>query len=217
MRRWAIALRPSIEETLASVGWRVFALAVFTMASALPATAQSPAAQNTTSNERAPPEAADEPQEEIVVRGRRTLNSMRQQIDVARERVYELFNAYNSDDAFDIRCSEYTRPNSRLKERVCEPRYFIDATSRAGREVAHSLQVACLGANPPPCPEQALAFENAASLFQQEYQYIPAMNARLEEEMRRLEREQPEVAAAIAEFRAKTRAYREELERRRRK
>lgn len=170
---------------------------------------------------QAPPEAlledddaANAPLEEIIVREKKSLRTLRLDVQEARERIYELFNAYNIDDDLDIHCSYERRVGSRFKERVCRGRYIDDATHRAGSEVARSLQSSCpLGLTSPPCDAEA-AFSNATSIFQEEYKLIPYMNVRLDRAMRRLARENPEVAAAIAEYGAKEREYRDAAARR---
>jgi hypothetical protein len=177
----------------------------------LPTAAQAQLGSNTSRDDG---DAGNEIPDEIVVRGRRSLHDMRGEVQAARERVYELFNAYNTDDRLDILCSYETRIHSRFKERVCQPRYFLDATSTAGREVARSLQSSC-ARGPPPCPEAAAAFDDATAIFQSEYSRIPRMKLRLDEEMRRLGRENPEVAAAVEEYQAKEREYHDAAMRRR--
>jgi hypothetical protein len=44
-------------------------------------------------------EGAQEPVEEVVVRGRRTLFALRREMQDARENVWEIFSAINSDDS----------------------------------------------------------------------------------------------------------------------
>jgi hypothetical protein len=50
------------------------------------------------------PAAPSEGLDEIVVRGERTLGAWRAQLQAARERMYDAFNALNSNNEFNIYC-----------------------------------------------------------------------------------------------------------------
>ena len=78
---------------------------------------------------------AQEPVEEVVVRGRRTLFSLRRDMQSARENVWEVFSAINSDDDFDIACTSAPRTGSHVKSRACRPQYADKATRRAGQDL----------------------------------------------------------------------------------
>lgn len=155
--------------------------------------------------------------EEVIVRGEKSLRTLRLEVEEAKERVYDVFNQHNSDDALDIRCSDEPRPGSRIRQRTCRGRYVDDATHRSGRDFVQLLQSSCPGGL-DNCEEHAgdaeAVFYNAAPTFQEEKRVISQMNRVLEDEMRRLVTENPEVAAAFEGYLAKERELREALEHR---
>jgi hypothetical protein len=151
----------------------------------------------------------DEAVDEVIVRGSRTLGKMRVEVQQARERVFDEFNKYNSDDDFDIRCKSKHITGKRYKTRVCAPVYADKATAKAGKEYARRIQQDC---GNQIC-EQGM--RNGAWLAQQVQGRLGTMNKQLDDEFRRTALEHPEVAKAIDEFVSKNRAYREAIERRR--
>jgi len=167
--------------------------------------ASSPAFAAAQNEPPATPSAAQsqEPVEEVVVRGRRTLFSLRRELQAARENVWDVFSAINTDDDFDIACTSAPQTGSHYKKRACRPQYANNATSRAGQALAR-LMSAC-GAGDAGCLEAAM--QSATSEAQAELAIIPYMDKRLDAEFRRLAVEQPELAAAILEYLAKEREY----------
>jgi hypothetical protein len=147
--------------------------------------------------------SAQEPVEEVVVRGKRTLFSLRRELQSARENVWEVFSAINSDDDFDIACMSTPRTGTRVKNRACRPQYASNATRRAGQELARRMS-AC-GAGDSGCLEAAMQMATAEA--QASLAIIPYMDKRLDEEFHRLAAEQPELAAAILEYLSKEREY----------
>ncbi|HET7609494.1 MAG TPA: hypothetical protein VFL84_12510 [Gammaproteobacteria bacterium] len=141
--------------------------------------------------------------EEIVVEGRRTLFSLRRDVQAARENVWEVFSALNSDDDFDIACTSAPRTGSHVKNRACRPRYADNATRRAGQEVARRMS-AC-GPSDSACLEAAM--QMATGEAQAQLAIIPYMDRRLDDEFHRLAADQPELAAAILEYLAKEHEY----------
>jgi hypothetical protein len=146
---------------------------------------------------------AAEPVEELVVEGRRTLFSLRRDMQAARENVWEVFSALNSDDDFDIACASAPRTGSHVKNRACRPRYADNATRRAGQEVARRMS-AC-GPSDSACLEAAM--QMATGEAQAQLAIIPYMDKRLDDEFHRLAADQPELAAAILEYLAKEHEY----------
>jgi hypothetical protein len=153
---------------------------------------------------------AQEPVEEVVVRGRRTLFSLRKEMQDARENVWEVFSAINSDDAFDITCTSAAQTGTRVKNRACRPRYANDATRRAGQDLARRMS-ACdpRSANYAACLEGAMAAGTGEA--QAQLAIIPYMDKRLDDEFHRLAAEQPELAAAILDYLAKEHEYDEAM------
>jgi hypothetical protein len=151
----------------------------------------------------------DEPVDEVIVRGNRTLGKMRLEVEQARERVFDEFNKHNSDDDFDIHCEQRHLTGKLFKTRVCAPVYADKATAKAGKEFTRRLQQDCGNI---VCEK---GLHNGAVLAQEVQGRLGTMNKRLDEEFRRAALAHPEVAKAIDEFVSKDRAYREEVERRR--
>jgi hypothetical protein len=162
-----------------------------------PASATAPATKGA--------EGAQEPVEEVVVRGRRTLFSLRRELQAARENVWEVFSAINSDDDFDIACTSAPKTGTRVKNRTCRPQYANNATRRAGQELARRMSDCAPGDS--DCLEAAMQMGTAEA--QTYLAIIPYMDKRLDEEFHRLAVEQPELAAAILEYVAKEREYEE--------
>jgi hypothetical protein len=148
-------------------------------------------------------EGAQEPVEEVVVRGRRTLFALRREMQAARENVWEVFNATNSDNDFDIACTSASRTGSHVKNRACRPQYADKATRQAGQEVARRMSACAAGDS--ACLEAAM--QMATGEAQAHLAIIPYMDKRLDEEFHRLAAEQPELAAAILEYLAKEHEY----------
>jgi hypothetical protein len=147
-----------------------------------------------------------EPVEEVIIHGRRTLFGLRRELEVAREHVWDIFNEINSNDDFDISCMNAARTGTRLTKRTCRPQYADTATSRAGKALARRVhQCDPTSGTYGICLEMAM--QNGGSEAQAEIGRIAIMDKRLDEEFRRLARERPELAAAILEFLAKEREY----------
>ena len=146
---------------------------------------------------------AQEPVEEVVVRGRRTLFSLRRDMQTARENVWEVFSAINSDDDFDIACTSAPRTGSHVKSRACRPQYADKATRQAGQEVARRMSACAPGDS--ACLEAAM--QMATGDAQASLAIIPYMDKRLDDEFQRLAAEQPELATAILEYLAKQHEY----------
>ena len=148
---------------------------------------------------------AQEPVEEVVVRGRRTLFSLRRDMQSARENVWEVFSAINNDDDFDIACTSAPRTGSHVKSRACRPQYADKATRQAGQEVARRMSACAPGDS--ACLEAAM--QMATGDAQASLAIIPYMDKRLDDEFRRLATEQPELATAILDYLAKQHEYEE--------
>lgn len=83
-------------------------------------------------------EAPSQPQsaeiEELVVPGRVPEN-LRLEIERVEAAVYERWNALNSNDEFDIHCSEQAPTGSNLPLRTCAPNFVIRAEARAASRI----------------------------------------------------------------------------------
>lgn len=129
----------------------------------------------------------EEQLEEITVFGQRTLGAIRMQVQAARERVYDAFNALNSNDEFNIRCFNAPRTGTRIPERVCRPSYAEDATARAARELLEA------------CRPDVIC-DHGISRAQGEQAQVHFKDGLLAQEFQRVMREHPEFRRAIAEY-----------------
>lgn len=83
-----------------------------------------------------PPQALE--MEEVVVRSRMPLTLLRGAIYKAEDSYLSLFNALNSRDEFDIRCSRQARTGTRMVQRVCRARFYSDIEAEAAREYRYT-------------------------------------------------------------------------------
>lgn len=60
--------------------------------------------------------------EELTVRGQRP-EQLRLEIELAEDRMFEIFNALNSTDEFDIHCRMETRAGTKIQSRICLPNF----------------------------------------------------------------------------------------------
>lgn len=145
--------------------------------------------------------AADSSLEQVTVRGQRSMLSYRVEIDAARDHIFDVFNALNSDDAFDITC-RYERPTgTRIPERRCRPAFLKEATADAAGAYLDALFFEDGG---EAAMSQAMVANSRARTMHEE----------LVEEMERLVVEHPELAAAFVEYFELQDAYREAREQR---
>lgn len=141
------------------------------------------------------PDRRTEPIEEVTVRGQRPLRELRLEVQVARERVYDLFNSLNSDDEFDIHCRNEPRTGTRIPQRVCRPRFADDATGDAASAFVLELFYACGdGEMSEAC--LARAFPRA----QTEVSVVPVKDQQLAADVQRVAREHREFRRAITEY-----------------
>jgi hypothetical protein len=87
--------------------------------------------------------ARNEP-EEVIVRGQRAAD-IRSAHEAARVRVYDVFNALNSDDAFDVHCQLEASTGTRMRQHICRPRFKDDISSAAAKAWVDGLKSACPG------------------------------------------------------------------------
>ncbi|MDH3613479.1 MAG: hypothetical protein OEU90_08365 [Gammaproteobacteria bacterium] len=69
--------------------------------------------------------------DEITAVGARTLGSMRTEVVLAEDEVYALYNDLNEDDGYDIICKKETRIGSQIPRRVCLARMYREAVAEA--------------------------------------------------------------------------------------
>jgi len=71
--------------------------------------------------ESTPTEESSETIDEIVVRGHKTLISLKYEMNDAEELLYDVYNLLNSNDDYDIHCYKEARTGSKIMQRVCRP------------------------------------------------------------------------------------------------
>jgi len=145
--------------------------------------------------------------EEMTVVGQRPLRELRVEVQLARERVYDLFNALNANDEFDIRCRSVPRTGTRIPQRVCRPQFADAATADAGAGFLRTLFYEC-GAVAPLGNEDCV-MRAAAPRAQEALVEVPAKDRLLAAEVQRLARENPDFRRAITEYQGIERQYEE--------
>ena len=100
------------------------------------------------------PEVAAETEEidEIVVLGARSLTLLRQEVIVAEDRFFDLYNQLNGDDKYDIICETRKPLGTRISVRECKAQFVRDAEYEA---VQNALQFTNTPANVAARPIQA--------------------------------------------------------------
>src|SRR5262249_34213976 len=109
----------------------------------------------------------------------------------------------------DIHCHQELPTGSRLSQRVCRPVFVDTATTQGASDLIGYLYSQCQG--PTFCPVASVALEMGAATAQQPLSKLGFMAQRLNQEMERLVRENPDVAKAFANYQGKERAYHEAL------
>jgi hypothetical protein len=82
------------------------------------------------------PEATAESGEidEIVVLGARSLTLLRQEVIVAEDRFFDLYNELNDDDKYDIVCETRRPIGTRIQVRECKAQFVKDAEYQATQD-----------------------------------------------------------------------------------
>lgn len=71
--------------------------------------------------------AESEEIDEIVVLGAHSLTLLRQEVIVAEDKFFEIYNELNDDDRFDIICENRRPTGTRIQVRECKARFVRDA------------------------------------------------------------------------------------------
>lgn len=143
--------------------------------------------------------------EEVIVRGRR-MSDFRSALEMARVRVYDLFNDLNSDDAFDVHCQHEAATGTRMRQHICRPRFKDDISNAAAKAWVYGLKEACPGGVTQDCIFSEYA-QQAMSMAQAEEALEPVMQKRFELEMARVVAESPELQQAMLDYQALERSY----------
>jgi hypothetical protein len=71
----------------------------------------------------------DEPIDDIVVVGKKSLNDMRKDVYKAEEEFYSVYNKLNKEKDFAVRCFYEKATGTRIKNHVCRARFVSQAYS----------------------------------------------------------------------------------------
>lgn len=64
----------------------------------------------------------NEPIEEIVAAGTKSLATLEAEALAAEDRLYEEYNRLNDDDDYDMVCQKEAQPGTQIKKRICRPK-----------------------------------------------------------------------------------------------
>ena len=143
--------------------------------------------------------------EELVVRGQR-LSDFRSELEMARVRVYDLFNDLNSDDAFDVHCQHEAATGTRMRQHICRPQFKDDISNAAAKAWVYGIKDHCTDGLTQNCIFSRSA-QHAMSRAQAEESWEGPMQQRFEAEFERVLLESPELQQAILDYEALERAY----------
>jgi hypothetical protein len=76
------------------------------------------------SEEQDDTESSAAPIEEIVVHGEKTRLALRNEVYVAENKLFDMFNELNDDDQYDINCKFEATIGSNIRRRVCRANYL---------------------------------------------------------------------------------------------
>lgn len=103
------------------------------------ATTQKQDAKQTTASSADAAGDQDQVMEEVTVIGQKQIFSIRHQIIQAEDHAYEIFNALNKDDDYDIHCQMVARTGTHIRKRMCLPNFYNEATAGEAKEFLAAL------------------------------------------------------------------------------
>jgi hypothetical protein len=149
-------------------------------------------------------QASKDHADEIIVRGQKP-SDYKIALEAARVRVYDVFNALNSDDAFDVHCQQESATGRRMRRHVCRPQFKDDISNAAAKAWANTLKERCDGLT------QECIFSETAGHAKVQAQAEEAregvMQQRFALEMARVIADHPELQQAILDYYALERRY----------
>jgi hypothetical protein len=153
--------------------------------------------------------------EEVIVRGRR-IGELRFEVDLARQRAFDIFNEINNNDDFDVSCRNENASGTRMRRQVCRARFENRTSAEAASEYLSVLKVRCSGLAEEA---QACMFSDMSSGAISAAQGVEteALHKRdvMNEEILRLANENEEFARAILDYYDLHQRYEAERKRRR--
>jgi len=95
--------------------------------------------------------SADEEQvmEEITVIGQKQIMSLRQQVYLAEDHAYDIFNTLNDDNDYDVHCKMVANTGTSIKRRTCLPNFYYLATAREAQQYLGYLGILSYAAATP--------------------------------------------------------------------
>ena len=72
--------------------------------------------------------------EEITIMGQQIIFNLRERIIQAEDSAFEIFNALNDDDMYDVQCRMVANTGTLIKKRVCLPNFYHTATADEASE-----------------------------------------------------------------------------------
>jgi hypothetical protein len=108
----------------------------------------------------AAPTLPDEELEEALVSGRK-LHQLRADVIAAEDRFYELFNELNTNDDYDVHCTQDQPTGTRISHRACRPVFYARAQEDEARSLLNELQGFAAAVVPSP---QVVALERNADM-----------------------------------------------------
>jgi hypothetical protein len=167
------------------------------------ALAQSEPAPGESTAEPTADSSRPETPEEFVVRGKR-LADFRDDLRKARERAYDIFNEINSNDDFDVHCSDESRAGTRVPLQVCRARFESRISASAVREYMATLTGLCPANGVGFIDYQACMFSGYGKEAASRARGIEAEGASqhdlMNDEINRLAQQDPRFGQAIIDF-----------------
>ena len=84
--------------------------------------------------------ATPAPPEEIVITTQHTKLQLRLQLWEAEEKAYKVFNSFNDEKRFDIKCYLHEPTGTRIKRQVCTPEFQLIATREHAQDFMNGTQ-----------------------------------------------------------------------------
>jgi hypothetical protein len=161
-----------------------------------------------------PAQQSAEAPEEVIVRGKR-LAEFRVEVQLARERAYDIFNEINSNDDFDFACAEQPRRGSRIERKVCAAQFEGRIQEAAAKEYIRTLKALCpdIEGLTQRCLTHPGYSSRAAAAAGGPASEAPMQRDRLQDEIERLARTDLRFGQAILDFYDASVRYEEERKR----
>lgn len=73
--------------------------------------------------------------EEVIVLGSKPLVELKLEFYRAEDELYDLFNSFNTNDDFEVRCYREATVGTRIKQRVCRTKLYRELMARASQRM----------------------------------------------------------------------------------